>query len=52
MWISNAGECIIDEKIVINASIDEINRRIKWYEKNNDEKAIKICKKILKKIHS
>lgn len=52
MWISNAGECIIDEKIVINASIDEINRRIQWYEKNNDAKSVKICKKLLKKIHS
>lgn len=52
MWISNAWYCIIDEEIVIQSSIDEINRRIKWYEKNDDENAVKICKKLLKKIHS
>lgn len=52
MWISNAWECIIDENIVIEASTNEINRRIKWYKNNNDEKSEKICKKILKKIHS
>ncbi len=52
MWISNAWECIIDEDVVIQASVDEINRRLNWYKDNNDEKAEKICNKILKKIHS
>ena len=52
MWISNAWYCIIDEDIVIKSSLDEINRRLEWYKNNNDEDAVNICKKILKKIHS
>jgi hypothetical protein len=52
MWISNAWYCIIDEDIVIQSSMNEINRRSDWYEKNKDETAVKICKKLLKKIHS
>jgi uncharacterized protein (UPF0371 family) len=52
MWISNAGFCIIDEDIVEEAAISEINRRKDWYKEVNDENAVKICKKILKKIHS
>lgn len=52
MWISNAGFCIIDENIVAEASIAEINRRKQWYKDLGDENAVKICKKILKKIHS
>jgi uncharacterized protein (UPF0371 family) len=52
MWISNAGFCIIDEDIVEEAAIAEINRRKDWYKEVNDDNAVKICKKILKKIHS
>jgi len=52
MWISNAGFCIIDEKIVEEAAIAEINRRKQWYKNLEDEYAVTICKKILKKIHS
>jgi hypothetical protein len=52
MGISNAWYCILNEDIVVKSSIDEINRRLEWYKNNNDDEAVKICKKILKKIHS
>jgi uncharacterized protein (UPF0371 family) len=49
MGISNAGFCISDENICIEASIEEIKRRIEWYKETKDRDAIIRCKELLEK---